>query len=121
MYPIFVISYTWTYVLKSDFEGGRRGQLDAYRHTLASAVVSYTIGAWAVDATTSIFESKESSSGRMDIHNNQIGSVIGSKSKSFGEIEASVREAVTNGSVLSDDPGQIYWLPKEKWGDAKFW
>ena len=41
-YPAVVLGYTWTYVLMSDFEGGRHGPLDAYRHTLASAFVSYT-------------------------------------------------------------------------------
>ncbi len=49
IYPAGVIVFTWSYVLKSDFEGGRNGKLDAYRHSLASATVAYTLGEWAVD------------------------------------------------------------------------
>lgn len=121
VYPVCVIAYTWTFVLRSDFKGGRRGQLDAYRHSLASAIVSYTLGEWAVNFTTLIFESSDSDSGIMDIHNNSVGANIGSKAKSFHDIEPSIRKAVMNGEVLSDDPEKIYWLPKEKWGESKLW
>ncbi|QDU97719.1 DUF6973 domain-containing protein [Lignipirellula cremea] len=121
IYPACVIGYTWTCVLQSDFEGGKRGPLDAYRHALASAVVSYTLGDWAVDFTTSVCESPDSESGKMDIHNNRLGAAIGSQASSFQEIEPAIRQAVLEGGVLSDDPEQIYWLPQDTWGKNKLW
>lgn len=121
MYPVCVIAYTWSNVLQSDFKGGRHGPLDAYRHCLASATVSYTLGEWAVNFTTWIVESESKDSGKMDIHNNRIGAAIGSKAHSFSEIEPAVRKAVTNGDLAADDSDQITWLPSSKWGAGKLW
>ena len=121
VYPVTVLTYTWSYVLNSDLEGGRRGPLDAYRHTLASAFVSYTIGSWAVDFTTYVCESDRTESGRMDIKNNRIGARIGAETKSIWDIESNVRKAIKAGDVLSKDPEQITWCPKEKWSDSKLW
>ena len=73
-----MIVFTWSHVLRSDLKGGRHGQLDAYRHALASATVSYTVGEWAVSLTTWVFESGGKDSNKMDIHNNRIGAKIGS-------------------------------------------
>jgi preprotein translocase subunit SecF len=121
VYPAGVMIFTWGHVLKSDFDGGRNGQLDAYRHALASATVSYTLGEWAVDSTTWIFESRGRESNRMDIHNNRIGAEIGAKAQSFGDIEPAVRQSVMNGKVSAVDPNQITWLPRAKWKDGKLW
>ena len=121
VYPVCVIVFTWSHVLKSDLEGGRNGKLDAYRHSLASATVSYSLREWAVDLTTWIFESGDKESNRMDIHNNRIGAKIGSKADSFAEIEPSVRQAIPNGNVSTSDPNQITWLRPSKCRDGKFW
>jgi hypothetical protein len=121
IYPISVLVFTWSHVLRSDLEGGRHGPLDAYRHALASATVSYTLGEWAVSLTTWILEKGEKDSNIMDIHNNRIGARIGSNSKSFGDLEPSVRQAVLNGKASTGDPDQITWLSPTKWRAGKFW
>lgn len=120
-YPACILVYSWFHVLKSDFEGGRHGQLDAYRHALASATVSYTLGEWAVNLTTVMLECAGKDSGKMDIHNNRIGADIGSKASSFREIEPTVREAVMNGAVDATRSDQITWLAASKWRDGRFW
>lgn len=121
VYPALVLLYTWHHVLKSDFEGGRNGMLDAYRHALASAVVSYTLGNWAVDLTTRLCESGQRPSNRMDTHNNRLGAKIGDEVKSFAQIESTVRQAVARGAMGSTDADQITWLPRSTWRAAKFW
>ena len=55
-YPTFVLTYTWSHVLQSPLPGGRHGPLDAYRHTLASAVVAYTFDARAIDLVNGVME-----------------------------------------------------------------
>lgn len=121
IYPVFVIGYTWTHVLRSDLEGGRHGPLDAYRHALASAVVSYTLGEWAVDLVTTVFESPGKDSNLMDRRNNLIGSAIGVSSSSFAELESRVRGKVLAGAELSAASSQITWLPRGQWRDSKLW
>jgi hypothetical protein len=121
VYPIGVMVFTWSHVLRSDLKGGRHGPLDAYRHALASATVSYTLGEWAVSLTTWIFESGQKDSNKMDIHNNRIGAKIGSSSKSFSELEPAVRQAVLDGEVSATDPTKPTWLSPSKWRDGKFW
>ena len=121
IYPLFVLIYTWSCVFRSNLEGGRHGPLDAYRHALASAVVSYTLDEWAVDLMTGLLESKGKNSNKMDSHNNRIGAQIGAQSKSFGELEPAVRRYVLDGAVNSTDTNQITWLPKEKWRDGRLW
>jgi len=121
IYPLGVLVYTWSYVLRSEFEGGRHGPLDAYRHALASAVVSYTLSEGAVDIVTSLMESKNKRSNTMDRHNNLIGARIGSTANTFLEIEPSVRQSVLGGTVDSTNANQISWLPTETWRDARLW
>ncbi len=121
IYPVCVFAFTWSHVVKSDFKGGRNGQLDAYRHALASATVSYTLGEWAVNLVTIVFERGEKDSHKMDRHNNRIGAGIGSKLESFREIEPSVLQSVRKGAVDATDENQITWLPANKWRDGRFW
>jgi hypothetical protein len=120
-YPVFVLGYTWSCVFRSDFEGGRHGPLDAYRHALASAVVSYTLDHRAVNLVTAVYESQGKDSNHMDSHNNRIGARIGRESTSFAELEPSVRRHVQAGATDSSDPDQIMWLPREKWRDSRLW
>ena len=120
-YPLWVVGFTWRHVLSSEFKGGKNGQLDAYRHALASATVSYTLGDWAVGVTTWVFESGGKESNEMDVHNNRIGALIGAKAGSFSEIEPAVRDAVAGGCEAAGADGRITWLPASKWRDGKFW
>jgi hypothetical protein len=121
IYPLFVLTYTWSQVFRSDLVGGRHGPLDAYRHALASAVVSYTLDRRAVDVVTRLMEAKGKDSNKMDSQNNRIGARIGAEAKSFHELEPAVRKLVTNGTINSTNLNQITWLPNEKWRDGRIW
>jgi hypothetical protein len=121
VYPICVLVFTWSHVLSSDFEGGRHGPLDAYRHALASAVVSYTSGEWAVTVATSVLEWNDKDSNKMDRHNNRIGAMIGSRVESFRDIEPIVRKAVLNGEVGTTEVNHITWLAESEWRDGRLW
>ena len=121
IYPALVLVYTWSFVLRSDLRGGRHGPLDAYRHALASSVVSYTLNESAVDLITALFESKGKASNRMDRHNNRIGARLGRRATSFRELEPAVRRLVSKGTVDSADLDQITWLPENKWRDGWIW
>ena len=121
VYPLFVLSYTWYYVLRSDLEGGRHGPLDAYRHTLASAVVAYTLDERAVNLVTAVFESRGKETNRMDGHNNSIGARIGMGAASFAELEPTVRQHIRAGTTGTSDPNQSIWLPRERWRDSRLW
>ncbi|HEY1170679.1 MAG TPA: hypothetical protein VGH19_04850 [Verrucomicrobiae bacterium] len=121
IYPLCVLGYTWTHVFRSDFEGGRHGPLDAYRHALASAVVSYTLDEQAVYLMTALMESGGKDSNRMDRHNNRLGAQIGASAKSFRDLEPSVRQSVLAGSVNTTDTNQITWLPKDLWRAGRIW
>ncbi|MBA3772470.1 MAG: hypothetical protein H0X13_08300 [Ramlibacter sp.] len=121
IYPAWVLGYTWSYVLQSDLPGGHHGPLDAYRHTLASAVVSYTLGPRAVAPATSVLEFRGNAGSFMDRHNNRIGAAIGAKAGSLAEIEPAVRARVLQGAVATRDPQQTFWLPPAAWREATFW
>jgi hypothetical protein len=121
LYPLFVLGYTFSHVYRSDLPGGRHGPLDAYRHALASAVVSYTMHEKAVHLITSIMERAGKASNQMDRHNNHLGAKIGAQSSSFHELEPTVRQHVKNGAIYTSNREQITWLPKEKWRHGKMW
>ncbi len=114
-YPCFILGYTWFNVGTVDLEGGTNGPRDAYRHILASAIVSYTIGDWAVNIVTNITEEPDKLSSKMDIHNNKIGKKIGRQMNSFFDIEPMVKQAVLNGEVNTKDEDRVTWLPKKTW------
>src|SRR5690348_8653288 len=90
-YPAFVLGCTWSHVAQSSLPGGRYGPLDAYRHTLASAVVAFTLSPRAVEVTTWFMERRGNDANLMDRRNNQIGAAIGMRVRSFGELEPAVR------------------------------
>jgi hypothetical protein len=121
VYVIGVLSFTWWHVMRSDFDGGRHGPLDAYRHALASAVVSHTLGELAVVFVSEGMEGRSKDSNRMDRHNNRVGAGIGTRAGSFSEIEREVRKAVRAGSVVPGDGEQIIWLPRSRWRESRLW
>ena len=120
-YPSFVIGYTWLNVYKSDFKGGKHGPLDAYRHTLASAVVTYTTNEYAVKLATNIMERNDKNSNKMDIHNNNIGIQIGKNAKSFYDLKPEVHQSVSKGTVNTNNPNQTTWLPEKEWHEGLIW
>ena len=120
-YPAFVLAYTWSHVLRSGLPGGRHGPLDAYRHTLASAVVAFTVGPSAVEWTTQVMERGTKLSSVMDRHDNRIGAGIGPRARSLSEIEPTVRAHVDRGMVNAPDPAQTTWLPPEHWRAGRLW
>jgi hypothetical protein len=120
-YPTFVLGYTWFHVATANFPGGKHGPLDAYRHTLASAVVSYTLGQRVVYFVTLAMESQAKSSSVMDRHNNKLGSILGSQAKSFAEIQPAVFAMVQQGAMQATDSNQITWLPPSEWREGLLW
>lgn len=121
MYPICILSYVWLQVLNSPFQGGRNGPLDAYRHTLASAVVAFTLSPLAVECVTVLMERGNTPSNMMDRHNNRIGAIIGQDSDSLFNLQTTVEQAVRTGNVNANNANQITWLPKKDWLPGKFW
>ncbi|MCU0869929.1 MAG: hypothetical protein MUF30_10060, partial [Burkholderiales bacterium] len=105
----------------ADLPGGRNGPLDAYRHTLASAVVAWSIGERPVAWVTAVMEWRGKDANTMDRHNNRIGARIGRRVQSFAEIEPTVRQQVREGAVGARAPEQTTWLPRDAWGDAWLW
>ncbi|KRA41948.1 hypothetical protein [Pseudoxanthomonas sp. Root630] len=120
-YPAFVLIYTWSHVLQSPLPGGRHGPLDAYRHTLASAVVAYTLDPRAIDLVNGVMERRGKRSNQMDIHNNLIGAGIGSRATRFSDIEPMVARSVVAGQIDASSPDQTTWLPQSDWKEGFAW
>jgi hypothetical protein len=121
VYPAFVLTYTWSHVLQSPLPGGRHGPLDAYRHTLASAVVAYTLDARAIDLVNSVMERRGKRANAMDIHNNLLGAGIGSRAARFSDIEPMVARSVAAGQIDAPSPDQTTWLPRDDWKEGFAW
>ena len=126
---VLFLGYVWSHVWVQDLPGGRHGPLDAYRHTLASAVLSYVLdhgirpgaGAAAVDIVCLVMENGELRSNVMDRHNNRLGSHIGARSTSFSAIEPEVSRAVAAGAMGATRHDQVTWLPERDWQPGIFW
>lgn len=121
VYPLFVLLYTWGCVFRSELDGGRHGPLDAYRHALASAVVSYTLDERAVRLVTWLMESGNKESNKMDRHNNLVGARIGANATSFSELEPAVKKRVLDGMAHAEEADRITWLPQKQWRDGRIW
>jgi hypothetical protein len=120
-YPIFVLSFVWWHCYQSPFKGGTNGPLDAYRHTLASAVVAYTTSPKLVEITTFWMENKNQPANLMDQHNNAIGAKIGSNANAFSNLPSIVTAQILHGKVNASNPNQITFLPKSWWKDSVLW
>ena len=116
-YPTFVLATVYTTTLRSDLPGGRHGPKDAYRHSLASAVVAYTGSpAWVRWATLVMEGDGHGDAARaMDIHNNRIGARIGAEAESWDAMHREVLAAVRAGGVDANEETRITWLPPERW------
>lgn len=120
VYPLWVLGYAYGYSLTSGLPGARHGPQDAYRHTLASALVAYTISPAAVRWVTAVMEFADDPSSRMDRHNNAIGASIGASARSFAELRPQVMARVRAGRVNAVDPQQVSWMPPNSWGSLPF-
>lgn len=124
-YPAFVVVTVYSITLSSGLPGGRHGPRDAYRHCLASAVVSYTTSPRLVEFVTQVMEGDGAgASHAMDAHNNRIGAAIGTDAPSWAEMLLSVRSAIDNGreeldpARLDADATRVVWLPRDRWRDG---
>ncbi len=117
LYPVFVLSTVYATTLRTDLPGGRHGPKDAYRHSLASAIVAYTGSPIWVDWVTVVMErdGRGDAARAMDAHNNRLGARIGARSGSWDAMQAAVLDAVERGGVAVDDINRITWLPPERW------
>ena len=116
-YPLFVLGATYRQFFAVHLPGGRNGPADAYRHSLASAIVAYTLSPRCVDWVTDVMERGGSGNAAraMDAHNNHLGARIGASATSWSGMQASIRDAVRNGAVDTTDPDRITWLPASRW------
>ena len=121
-YPAFVLGTVYAQWFRADLPGGRNGPSDAYRHSLASATVAYTVSPRLVALVTHVMERDGIGSDMraMDAHNNRIGADIGAHAASWGEMQARVLHAVETGAVNTADAGTITWLPRERWLDRMY-
>lgn len=124
-----LLIYVWSNVWLKELPGGRHGPLDAYRHTLASAVLTYSLdntvydgfGLKAVEFVCWIMESGDLRSNQMDRHNNLLGSRLSKQAIAFSQIETKVETAVDQGMINSNDPNQVTWLPEADWRKGLLW
>lgn len=121
LYPILVLSFVWWHCYQSPLTGGTNGPLDAYRHTLASAVVAYTTSPKLVEITTFWMENKNQPANLMDQHNNAIGAKIGIHANALSNLPSIVTTQILRGKVNSSNPNQITFMPKSWWKDSLLW
>jgi hypothetical protein len=119
-WPLFVLGTTYTITLRSGLPGGRLGPCDAYRHSLASAIVAWTASPRCVEWVTAVMEGDDQGdSHRMDAHNNRVGIRLAARAADWSSLLQSVRAAVDAGVAIDEralaDPDRIVWLPAESW------
>ena len=123
-YPAFVLGTVYAQWFRADLPGGRNGPADAYRHSLASATVAYTLTPRAVEWVTAVMEDdgRGSAMRAMDAHNNRIGARIGASAHSWNEMQHDVFEAVRQGreNASATEADRITWLPRERWLDRMY-
>ncbi|GAB3384439.1 DUF6973 domain-containing protein [Lysobacter fragariae] len=122
VYPAFVMVATYSHFFAADLPGGRNGPADAYRHSLASAIVAYTLSPRCVDWVTAVMErgGEGNASRAMDAHNNQLGARIGATAGSWNAMQQAVLAAVKNGAIDARSPDQITWLAPSAWRDRLY-
>jgi hypothetical protein len=121
-YPAFVMVAVYSQWLGAGLPGGRNGPADAYRHSLASAIVAYTLSPRCVDWVTAVMERNGvgNASRAMDAHNNRIGARLGAAASSWTAMQREVRAAVDHGVIDARSPEQITWLAPAAWQDRLY-
>ncbi len=120
-YSAFLLSFVWWHCYTSGLQHGKNGPLDAYRHTLASAVLAYSISPKVVYLASTIMENKNQPANLMDKHNNKIGAQIGAHSSSLKAINIAVTAKIAHGCVNAKSTTQTTWLPQQYWRERLFW
>lgn len=122
VYPAFVLVAVYRPWFDANLPGGRNGPADAYRHSLASAIVAYTLSPRCVDWVTAIMErdGQGNASRAMDAHNNRIGARLGAAAPSWAAMQRDVRAAVDHGAIDAVSPDQITWLAPAAWQDRLY-
>ena len=121
-YPAFVMIAVYAQWFAAALPGGRNGPADAYRHSLASAIVAYTLSPRCVDWVTAVMErGGEGNVARaMDAHNNRLGARIGETADSWSAMQQAVRAAVISGAIDARSPDQITWRAPSAWQDRLY-
>jgi len=121
-YPAFVLIAVYSQWFAADLPGGRNGPADAYRHSLASAIVAYTLSPRCVDWVTAVMErdGQGNASRAMDAHNNRIGARVGAAAENWTAMQREVRAAVDHGAIDARSPEQITWRAPEAWQDRLY-
>jgi hypothetical protein len=125
-YPVFVMAATYAEFFAVDLPGGRNGPADAYRHSLASAIVAYTTSPRCVDWVTRVMErdGQGGAARAMDAHNNRIGARIGATAPSWTSMQQAVLAAVRHGAIDAHvgarSPEQITWLAPGAWQERLY-
>ena len=121
-YPAFVMVATYSQFFAAGLPGGRNGPADAYRHSLASAIVAYTSSPRCVDLITQVMErdGQGNASRAMDAHNNRLGARIGAAADSWTAMQQAVLAAVNEGAIDARSPDQITWLAPDAWQERLY-
>lgn len=121
-YPAFVIAATYSQFFAAGLPGGRNGPADAYRHSLASAIVAYTLSPRCVDWVTNVMErgGQGNAARAMDAHNNRLGARIGATADSWNAMQQAVFAAVNHGAIDARSPDQITWLAPAAWQERLY-
>ncbi|UNK51258.1 hypothetical protein MNR01_02875 [Lysobacter sp. S4-A87] len=121
-YPVFVMVAVYAQFFAAGLPGGRNGPADAYRHTLASAIVAYTLSPRCVDWVTQVMErdGQGNAARAMDAHNNRIGARIGATAGSWNSMQQAVLAAVNRGAIAARSPEQITWLAPPAWQERLY-
>ena len=121
-YPAFVMVATYSQFFAAGLPGGRNGPADAYRHSLASAIVAYTSSPRCVDWVTRVMERDGggNASRAMDAHNNRLGARIGAAADSWTAMQQAVLAAVNEGAIDARSPDQITWLAPDAWQERLY-
>ena len=121
VYPAGLLGYVWYHCWSTGLEGGKNGPLDAYRHTLSSAMLAYITTPSAVGFVTRVMEFRDRPTDLMDRHNNAISAEIGEHAHSLDEIEPLVRARIEAGTIDARTDTQATWLPPQQWRTSFFW
>ena len=121
-YPTFVLATVYWKFFQADLPGGRNGPADAYRHSLASGIVAYTLSPRCVDWVTAVMEDdgQGNASRAMDAHNNRIGARLGAAAPSWAAMQREIRAAVEHGAVNAASTDQITWLAPTAWQERLY-
>lgn len=120
-YVAIILGTVYYNVWNSGLQGGGHGPQDAYRHSLASALVAHTLHPTCIELVIHVMEKNGTGSfaNKMDAHNNRVGASIGANVpwsfNSVATVIKKVRTAVDNGAVQTTNPKQITWMPKKYW------